>query len=141
MRHNSRLHHIGLGARLAGTPITLLIDDLHIRVIHRHTGDLIRELTLDPTPATSPADYPRAHRNDLQPHPARHPDPGPKCRPQPGSRLAAGHPQGSGLDPGEDGATIPAGMPNTPTNATMSRDTCQRCLGTSQGWSQGDSNP
>jgi hypothetical protein len=26
-----------------------LIDDLHIRVIHRHTGDLIRELTLDPT--------------------------------------------------------------------------------------------
>ena len=38
LRHNSRLHHIGLGARLAGTPITLLIDDLHIRIIERHTG-------------------------------------------------------------------------------------------------------
>ena len=49
VRHNSRLHHIGLGARHAGTPATLLIDDLHIRVIGRHTGALIRELTLDPT--------------------------------------------------------------------------------------------
>jgi transposase InsO family protein len=37
VRYISRLHHIGLGTRLAGTPITLLIDDLHIRVIHRHT--------------------------------------------------------------------------------------------------------
>ncbi len=49
LRHNSRLHHIGLGRPLAGTPITLLIHDLHIRAIHRHTGELIRELTLDPT--------------------------------------------------------------------------------------------
>jgi hypothetical protein len=51
------LRHIGLGARLAGTPISLLIDDLHIRVIHRHTGTLIRELTtLDPdlTPKAAP---------------------------------------------------------------------------------------
>jgi len=48
LRHNSRLHHIGLGRPLAGTPITLLVDDLHIRAIHRHTGELIRELTLDP---------------------------------------------------------------------------------------------
>jgi transposase InsO family protein len=49
LRHNSRLHHIGLGRRLTGTSITLLVDDLHIRVIHRHTGELIRQLTLDPT--------------------------------------------------------------------------------------------
>jgi hypothetical protein len=27
----------------------LLIDDLHIRIIGRHTGQLIRELILDPT--------------------------------------------------------------------------------------------
>jgi hypothetical protein len=33
IRHNSRLHHIGLGARLAGTPVGLLIDNLHVRVI------------------------------------------------------------------------------------------------------------
>jgi hypothetical protein len=49
LRHNSRLHHIGLGRRLSGTSITLLVDDLRIRVINRHTGKLLRELTLDPT--------------------------------------------------------------------------------------------
>ena len=58
LRHNSRLHHIGLGTRLAGTPITLLIDNLHIRVIHRHTGDMIRELTLDPTRDYQPRGLP-----------------------------------------------------------------------------------
>jgi hypothetical protein len=49
LRHNSRLHHIGLGRRLAGTRVTLLVDDLHIRVIDRDTGQLLRELTLDPS--------------------------------------------------------------------------------------------
>jgi transposase InsO family protein len=58
LRHNSRLHHIGLGARLAGTPVTLLIDNLHIRVIHRHTGQLIRDLTLDPTRDYQPRGLP-----------------------------------------------------------------------------------
>jgi hypothetical protein len=48
LRYNSRLHHIGLGVQLAGTPVSLLIDNRHIRVIHRHTGQLIRELILDP---------------------------------------------------------------------------------------------
>jgi transposase InsO family protein len=58
LRHNSRLHHIGLGTRRAGTPVTLLVHDLHIRVIHRHTGDLIRELTLDPTRDYQPRGLP-----------------------------------------------------------------------------------
>ena len=58
LRHNSRLHHIGLGARLAGTPVLLLIDDLHIRIAHRHTGELIRELTLDPTRDYQPRGLP-----------------------------------------------------------------------------------
>ena len=58
LRHNSRLHHIGLGAGLRGTPIQLLVDDLHIRVIHRHTGELIRELTLDPTRDYQPRGLP-----------------------------------------------------------------------------------
>ena len=58
LRHNSRLHHIGLGARLAGTPIMLLIDDLHIRIIQRHTGTLIRELILDPTRDYQPRGLP-----------------------------------------------------------------------------------
>jgi transposase InsO family protein len=58
LRHNSRLHHIGLGTRRAGTRVTLLIDDLHIRVINRDTGELIRELTLDPTRDYQPRGLP-----------------------------------------------------------------------------------
>ena len=58
LRHNSRLHHIGLGRRLAATPVTLLVDDLHIRVVHRHTGELIRELILDPTRDFQPRGLP-----------------------------------------------------------------------------------
>ena len=58
LRHNSRLHHISMGTRLARTPITLLVDDLHIRVITRHTGELLRELTLDPTRDYQPRGVP-----------------------------------------------------------------------------------
>jgi len=47
IRHNSRLHHIGLGRRLAGTRVLALIDGLRIRVITEE-GELIRELILDP---------------------------------------------------------------------------------------------
>jgi transposase InsO family protein len=49
LRHNSRLHHIGLSKRRRGTTVTVLIDDLDIRVLDRHTGQLIRKLVLDPT--------------------------------------------------------------------------------------------
>ena len=58
LRYNSHLHHIGVGRLLAGTRITLLIDDLHIRVINRDTGDLLRELTLDPTRDFQPRGLP-----------------------------------------------------------------------------------
>jgi transposase InsO family protein len=48
LRHNSRLHHIGLGRRHARKRVLLLVADLEVRVI---TGDgqLLRELTLDPS--------------------------------------------------------------------------------------------
>lgn len=48
LRHNSRLHHIGLGRALAGTKILVLVKDLDIRIIDRDTGELLRELVLDP---------------------------------------------------------------------------------------------
>ena len=48
LRHNSRLHHIGLGRRYAGTPVLVLVHDLHVRVLST-SGQLLRELTLDPT--------------------------------------------------------------------------------------------
>jgi transposase InsO family protein len=49
LRHNSRLHHIGIGHRWAGVHILMLIHELNIRVITEETGELIRELKLDPT--------------------------------------------------------------------------------------------
>lgn len=49
LRHNSRLHHIGVGRRYTGTRVLILIRELHIRVITEDTGALIRELELDPT--------------------------------------------------------------------------------------------
>lgn len=48
IRYNSRLHHIGLGRRLAGTKVTVLIADREVRVLTT-TGQLLRELTLDPS--------------------------------------------------------------------------------------------
>ena len=48
LRVNGRLHHIGMGRTLARTPVLLLVQDLHVRVVHAATGELLRELTIDP---------------------------------------------------------------------------------------------
>ena len=48
LRHGGRLYHIGIGRTHARTRILMLIRDLHIRVIDAATGELLRELTLDP---------------------------------------------------------------------------------------------
>ncbi|GAA3601222.1 hypothetical protein GCM10022199_00790 [Marihabitans asiaticum] len=55
--HLGRLHHIGIGRAWNAHPVLLLIQDLDIppaqgggpTVIHATTGELIRDLTLDPT--------------------------------------------------------------------------------------------
>ena len=47
LRHNSRLHHIGIGRRHAGTGVLVLVHDLHVRVL-TSDGELLRELHLDP---------------------------------------------------------------------------------------------
>jgi hypothetical protein len=49
LRHNSRLHHIGIGHDWADTRVLMLIRELDIRIITEDTGELIRELTLDPS--------------------------------------------------------------------------------------------
>jgi hypothetical protein len=49
LRVGGRLHHIGIGRTHARTHIILLIDDLHVRAINATTGELLRELTIDPT--------------------------------------------------------------------------------------------
>jgi transposase InsO family protein len=49
LRHAGRLHHIGVGRIHARTHILMLIQDLHVRIINAATGELIRDLTIDPT--------------------------------------------------------------------------------------------
>jgi transposase InsO family protein len=62
LRHNSRLHHIGLGRSWAGTAILLLVADLDIRILTEDTGELIRHLILDTT-------------RDYQPQQSKNPQP------------------------------------------------------------------
>jgi transposase InsO family protein len=48
IRHAGKLHHIGIGRTHARTHVIALIADLDIRVINAITGELLRELTLNP---------------------------------------------------------------------------------------------
>ncbi len=48
LRNAGRLHHIGCGRTHARTHIILLIHDLHVRIVNATTGELLRELILDP---------------------------------------------------------------------------------------------
>ena len=48
LRHNSRLHHIGLGRKLIGTRVIALVAGLDVRVL-TEDGQLLRALTLDPS--------------------------------------------------------------------------------------------
>ena len=49
LRHNGKLHHIGIGRAHKHTPVALLVNDLDTRVIDTQTGELLRQLQLDPT--------------------------------------------------------------------------------------------
>jgi transposase InsO family protein len=48
LRHAGRLHHIGIGRTHARTPILMLINGCDIRIIHATTGEILRELILNP---------------------------------------------------------------------------------------------
>ncbi len=59
LRVNGRLHHIGIGRTHARTHVILLVQDLQIRVIDAATGELLRELTLDPSRDYQPTGAPK----------------------------------------------------------------------------------
>jgi transposase InsO family protein len=48
LRHDSRLHHIKVGRRHAGTRVLMLVAGLHVRIV-TEDGELLRELVLDPS--------------------------------------------------------------------------------------------
>jgi len=58
LRHGGKLYHIGTGRAWAATRVLLLVQDLHIRVINADTGELLRELTLDPARNYQPTGRP-----------------------------------------------------------------------------------
>ena len=49
LRVNGRLHHIGVGRTYARTHVLMLVQDLDVRIVDAATGELLRELTIDPT--------------------------------------------------------------------------------------------
>ncbi len=48
LRYDSRLHHIGLGARHRGKAIVLFVADRDVRIV-TEDGELLRQLIIDPT--------------------------------------------------------------------------------------------
>jgi transposase InsO family protein len=62
LRVHGNLRHIGVGRTHKGTHIILLIQDLEVRVVNAVTGELLRELTIDP-------------ERDYQPRNAKDPNP------------------------------------------------------------------
>nr|WP_232425353.1 hypothetical protein [Pseudofrankia inefficax] len=58
LRVGGRLHHIGVGRTHARTHVLLLVHDLHVRVVNATTGELLRELTIDPTRDYQPTGRP-----------------------------------------------------------------------------------
>jgi transposase InsO family protein len=71
LRHNGRLHHIGLGYEHARTRVLLLVQDLDVRVINATTGELLRHLTLNPNRDYQPLGRPPGPqpRKPTQPKP------------------------------------------------------------------------
>ena len=53
LRHDSKLLHIKVGRRHAGTRVLMLIAGLDVRIV-TEDGELIRTLTLDPTRSYQP---------------------------------------------------------------------------------------
>jgi transposase InsO family protein len=70
LRVNGRLHHIGMGRTLARTPVIMLIHDLEVRVVHAATGELLRELTIDPGRDYQPSGKPRYPKKTSDPEPS-----------------------------------------------------------------------
>ena len=49
LRHSGTLYRIGIGRTYTGTYVLALVQDLDIRIINAATGEILRELALDPT--------------------------------------------------------------------------------------------
>ena len=64
LRHAGNLYHTGTGRTHARTHVIMLVQDLHIRIISAATGELLRQLTLDPARNYQPTGNPRRPRRE-----------------------------------------------------------------------------
>ncbi len=59
LRVAGRLRHIGVGRTYAGTYVILLVHDLNVRVVNAATGELLRDLVIDPRRDYQPTGAPK----------------------------------------------------------------------------------
>ena len=59
MRHNGKLHDIGVGRTYARTRVVLIVSGLDICLVHAVTGELVRHLTLNPDRDYQPTGKPK----------------------------------------------------------------------------------
>nr|WP_051745299.1 hypothetical protein [Streptomyces yerevanensis] len=58
LRPAGRLHHIGVGRTHTGTHVIMLVNDLDVRIVNAATGELLRDLTIDPSRDYQPTGRP-----------------------------------------------------------------------------------
>jgi transposase InsO family protein len=58
LRYGGQLYSIGVGRTHTGTHVLVLVQDLNIRIINAATGELLRELVLDPAKRYQPTGRP-----------------------------------------------------------------------------------
>lgn len=59
LRYQGQLYSIGIGRTHARTHVLILVHDLDIRIINAATGELLRDLVLDPTRRYQPTGAPK----------------------------------------------------------------------------------
>jgi len=59
LRIAGQLRHIGIGRTYARTRVILLVHDLHVRVVNAATGELLRDLIVDPSKDYQPHNPPK----------------------------------------------------------------------------------
>jgi hypothetical protein len=69
LRVAGRLHHIGVGRHHHRTRVLILVHDLNIRIIKATTGELLRDLILDPTCDYQPTGAPKGRKPKKPPNP------------------------------------------------------------------------
>ncbi|MCU1602616.1 MAG: transposase [Frankiales bacterium] len=59
LRVAGQLRHIGVGRTYARTGVILLVQDLHVTVVHAITGEILRDLIIDPRKDYQPRTHPK----------------------------------------------------------------------------------